>query len=24
VGVDATAKLDRLWKFQRVTPAGQG
>lgn len=24
VGVDATAKLDRLWKFQRVTPARQG
>jgi UbiD family decarboxylase len=24
VGVDATAKLDRLWKFQRVTPKGQG
>jgi UbiD family decarboxylase len=24
VGVDATAKLDRHWKFQRVTPAGQG
>lgn len=24
VGVDATARLDRLWKFQRVTPAGQG
>jgi UbiD family decarboxylase len=24
VGVDATARLDRLWKFQRVIPAGQG
>ena len=24
MGVDATARLDRLWKFQRVTPAGQG
>jgi UbiD family decarboxylase len=24
VGVDATARLDRLWKFQRVTPKGQG
>lgn len=24
VGVDATARLDRLWKFQRLTPAGQG
>jgi len=24
VGVDATAKLERLWKFQRVTPKGQG
>ncbi|MBN1236484.1 MAG: UbiD family decarboxylase, partial [Methanotrichaceae archaeon] len=24
VGVDATARLDRLWKFQRVTPPGQG
>jgi UbiD family decarboxylase len=24
VGMDATARLDRLWKFQRVTPAGQG
>jgi UbiD family decarboxylase len=24
VGVDATMKLDRLWKFQRVTPRGQG
>ena len=24
VGVDATARLDRLWKFQRVTPAGPG
>ena len=24
VGVDATARLDRLWKFQRVTPRGQG
>jgi UbiD family decarboxylase len=24
VGVDATARLDRLWKFQRVTPKGTG
>ena len=24
VGIDATARLDRLWKFQRVTPKGQG
>jgi 3-polyprenyl-4-hydroxybenzoate decarboxylase len=24
VGVDATARLDRLWKFQRLTPEGQG
>lgn len=24
VGVDATARLDRLWKFKRVTPKGQG
>ena len=24
MGVDATARLDRLWKFQRVTPKGQG
>lgn len=24
VGVDATARLDRLWKFRRVTPKGQG
>jgi UbiD family decarboxylase len=24
VGVDATARLDRLWKFQRVTPMGEG
>jgi len=24
VGVDATARLDRLWKFKRVTPRGQG
>ena len=24
VGVDATARLDKLWKFQRVTPRGQG
>ncbi len=24
VGVDATSRLDRLWKFQRVTPPGQG
>jgi UbiD family decarboxylase len=24
MGVDATARLDRLWKFQRVTPSGQG
>jgi UbiD family decarboxylase len=24
VGVDATMKLDRLWKFHRVTPRGQG
>ena len=24
VGVDATARLERLWKFQRVTPRGQG
>ncbi len=24
VGVDATARLDKLWKFQRVTPPGQG
>jgi len=24
VGMDATARLDRLWKFQRVTPKGQG
>ncbi len=24
VGVDATARLDKLWKFQRVTPGGQG
>ena len=24
VGVDATARLDRLWKFQRVTPRGEG
>jgi len=24
VGVDATARLDKLWKFQRVTPKGQG
>jgi len=24
VGVDATARLDRLWKFQRVTPKGEG
>ncbi len=24
MGVDATARLDKLWKFQRVTPKGQG
>lgn len=24
VGVDATARLDRLWKFKRVIPRGQG
>jgi UbiD family decarboxylase len=24
VGVDATARLERLWKFQRVTPKGPG
>ena len=24
VGVDATARLDRLWKFQRLTPRGEG
>lgn len=24
VGVDATARLERLWKYQRVTPRGQG
>ena len=24
VGVDATSRLDRLWKFQRVTPEGLG
>jgi UbiD family decarboxylase len=24
VGVDATARLNKLWKFQRVTPKGQG
>ncbi len=24
VGVDATARLDRLWKFRRVTPGGTG
>ena len=24
VGADATARLDRLWKFQRVTPMGEG
>jgi UbiD family decarboxylase len=24
MGVDATARLERLWKFQRVTPQGQG
>ena len=24
VGVDATSRLDRLWKFQRITPPGQG
>jgi UbiD family decarboxylase len=24
MGVDATARLERLWKFQRVTPKGQG
>lgn len=24
VGVDATARLDRLWKFKRVTPRGIG
>jgi UbiD family decarboxylase len=24
VGVDATARLDKLWKFQRVTPKGHG
>lgn len=24
VGVDATARLDRLWKFRRVTPGGIG
>lgn len=24
VGVDATARLDKLWKFQRVTPKGAG
>ena len=24
VGVDATARLDRLWKFKRVTPKGEG
>ena len=24
VGVDATARLDRLWKFQRVTPRREG
>jgi UbiD family decarboxylase len=24
VGVDATARLDKLWKFRRVTPRGQG
>ncbi len=23
VGVDATARLDRLWKFQRLTPEGR-
>jgi len=24
MGIDATARLDRLWKFQRVTPRGEG
>jgi UbiD family decarboxylase len=24
VGVDATARLDKLWKFRRVTPPGMG
>jgi UbiD family decarboxylase len=24
VGVDATCRLDKLWKFQRVTPKGMG
>jgi UbiD family decarboxylase len=24
VGVDATARLNKLWKFQRVTPRGEG
>ncbi|VVB72163.1 3-octaprenyl-4-hydroxybenzoate carboxy-lyase [uncultured archaeon] len=24
VGVDATSRLDKLWKFQRVTPKGMG
>jgi UbiD family decarboxylase len=24
MGIDATARLERLWKFQRVTPRGQG
>jgi UbiD family decarboxylase len=24
MGVDATARLEKLWKFQRVTPKGQG
>jgi 3-polyprenyl-4-hydroxybenzoate decarboxylase len=24
VGLDATARLDRPWKFQRVTPKGMG
>jgi UbiD family decarboxylase len=24
VGVDATARLDRLWKFKRITPRGLG
>jgi len=24
VGVDATARLDKLWKFQRVIPKGPG
>ena len=24
VGIDATAKLDKLWKFQRVVPKGSG